>query len=487
MKRRWKFLLIIALVLTVLFAAGSFAVNRWLQSPETHARLEREIGEAIRMPLQLGKITFSAWSGVSVDGITIPSGEGNFFEVASFSVSPRYRSLLRGCIGIDEVRIVRPRVRMNESPEGGWRLPEFPKAVVEATVVPPAAAPAPSSAPAPAKPKKRPKVFIAKVVIADAGAEFIDKNKLPFATVAGLNATFTGLSEKSGAGEFAFRNVTIPGYATMDRIQGKVERNGEDIALRDLVVEVCGGRVSGDFTRAAGTPASAHLVLDNVNIGLLGKEARARIRNASGVVSGEARIDGIGDDAKALTGNGKITLRSGRCTEIELVRQLGEVLRVAAIAGFEVRQATVAFQIASGRIMLSPMDIASHPFGMSLAGGIAFDGAVDLVGTLRAPADYVATTALIAPQFSPPDANGLRSVQFDIKGTLDKPRQNLAEKLTGTTDRKAQRIIAAESAVSTILEKTNIGKHNPKLMKLLPELLNMRPAQPPAPAPPTQP
>ena len=238
---------------------------------------------------------------------------------------------------------------------------------------------------------------------------------------------------------------------------------------------------------ATGSPASACVVLDNVNIGLLGKEARARIRNASGVVSGEARIDGIGDDAKALTGNGKITLRSGRCTEIELVRQLGEVLRVAAIAGFEVRQATVAFQIASGRIMLSPMDIASHPFGMSLAGGIAFDGAVDLVGTLRAPADYVATTALIAPQFSPPDANGLRSVQFDIKGTLDKPRQNLAEKLTGTTDRKAQRIIAAESAVSTILEKTNIGKHNPKLMKLLPELLNMRPAQPPAPAPPTQP
>ena len=290
MKRRLKFLLIPALLLVALCAVGTWVVNRWLQSPETHARVEREIGDAIRMPLKLGKITFSAWNGVTVDGIAIPSGDGYFFEAATFSVSPRYRSLLRGAIGIGEVRIVRPRVHLHENPAGGWQLPEFPKAVVEAPVAAPVAAPVPSSDPAPAKPKKRPEVFIAKVVIADAGAELIDKNKQPFATVTGLNATFHDLSEKSGAGEFAFKNVTLPGYATLDRMNGKLERNGEDVSLRDLVVDVCGGRVSGEFTRAAGAPAGAHIVLENVNIGLLGKEARARIRNASGVAPQQQHI-----------------------------------------------------------------------------------------------------------------------------------------------------------------------------------------------------
>lgn len=491
MKRRLKFLFITAAVLVALCAAGSFALNRWLQSPETHARLEREIGEAMRMPLKLGKITLSLWSGLVVEGITVPAGDGNFFEAAALSADPKFTSLLRGRIALGEVRIVRPRIRLFESADGQWRLPEFPKAAEApvATAVAPAAPATPPAAPgvpvssAPPKPKKHIELLIRKIVIADGSAEMIDKQKLPFASVSGLNATFKDVSEKSAAGEIDIAGVTLPGYAVLDHIKANIDRNGEDFAVRNLAVNVCGGRVLGDFTRTAGSPASTHLVLDNVNIGLLGKEARAHIRNASGVVSGEARFAGIDGDRKAMTGNGTITLKSGRCTEIELVRQLGEVLRVAAIAGFEVREATANFQIASERVQLTPMDISSHPLGMSLSGGIGFDGAVELVGILRAPADFIAKAGLIAAQFSPPDSNGQRGVQFDIKGTLDKPRQNLAEKLTGTTDRKTQRIIAAESVLSTILEKTNIGKKNPKLMKLLPEILNVRPAPQPAPAP----
>ena len=482
MKRRLKFLLIIAAVLVAICAAGSWALNRWLQSPETHARIEREIGEAMHMPLKIGKITFSAWSGLTAEGIAIPAADGNFFEAASFSASPKFTSLLRGRIGLDEVRIVRPRLRMVESADGKWRLPELPKAA-EPPVAIAVTAPAPAPAPEPAKEKKRVELFIKKIVIADGGAELIDKQRLPFATVQGLNVTLRDVSEKSLSGEIEIAGAVLPGYATIDHLSGVAEHSGETFSVRNLSVNICGGRVAGDFTRTEGTPASAHLVLDNVNIGLLGKEARAHIRNASGIVSGEARITGIEGDKNAMTGNGTLKLTSGRCTEIELVRQIGEVLRVAAIAGFEVKEATANFQIASGRVLLSPMDISSHPLGMSLTGGVAFDGAVDLVGTLRAPADFIAKSAPIAGQFSPPDSSGQRSVRFDIKGTLDKPRQNLAEKLTGTTDRKEQRIIAVESAVSTLLEKTSIGKRNPKLMQMLPQLFPVKPAPPPAPTP----
>jgi hypothetical protein len=190
-----------------------------------------------------------------------------------------------------------------------------------------------------------------------------------------------------------------------------------------------------------------------VNIGLVGKEARARMRNASGIISGEIQLTGVEGGTKGMTGQGSLVLRSGRCTEIELVRQIGEVLQYAALAGFEVREATAKFRIASEHILLSPLEVSLQPLGISASGSVAFDGSVDLVGILSAPASIVQRTGLVSAQFSPPDATGRQSVQFDVKGTLDKPKQNLAAQLTGTKDRKLQRIIAAESILSTLFGK----------------------------------
>ncbi|MEQ1852299.1 MAG: hypothetical protein ABMA01_11985, partial [Chthoniobacteraceae bacterium] len=126
MKRLRKFLLIAAILLVVVFAAGSWALNRWLQSPEGHARIENEIGRAMRMPVKLGKLGFSAWSGVTAEGISVPAVEGNFFEARSLSAEHSFTSLLRGRVVLGDVRIVQPRVRLFESADGKWRLPELP-------------------------------------------------------------------------------------------------------------------------------------------------------------------------------------------------------------------------------------------------------------------------------------------------------------------------------------------------------------------------
>lgn len=159
--------------------------------------------------------------------------------------------------------------------------------------------------------------------------------------------------------------------------------------------------------------------------------------------------------------------------EIELVRQIGQILQYAALAGFEVREAGATFRIESERIFLTPLHVSLNPLRIAASGSVGFDGTNDLVGTLSAPSAIVAKTGLVSAQFSPPDAAGMQSVQFDIKGTLDKPKQNLAAQLTGTTDRKMQRIIAVESAAESILSNF-FGKKDAK-------------PKPPAPAPPGQP
>jgi hypothetical protein len=95
---------------------------------------------------------------------------------------------------------------------------------------------------------------------------------------------------------------------------------------------------------------------------------------------------------------------------------------------------------------------------------------------------------MLSARFTPPDARAQRSLPFAITGSVAKPSQNLAESLTGTKDRREQRIIGAAAAISSILERTNVGKKNPKLMQMLPQLIPVKPAPTPAPqAAPAQP
>jgi uncharacterized protein involved in outer membrane biogenesis len=451
-KRLRKILLAVLLLAVLAVAAGGWAIDRWLKSPAGHARVEAEISRALKMPLKLGRLGFSSWSGLSVEGISVPSADGNFFEARSLSVEHKFSSLVRGRIVLGEVRLVEPRLRWIQSPDGQWRLPALPApAVANVAPAPPATPPQAVPAPSPGSPDKRPEILIKRIAIVGGSAELLDAKRTPVAAVSGLDVTLRDASEISSSGEIAVAAVSFPGYVAASAIKASTAHRDRTFAVQSFVADICKGRVSGEFTVAADAPASARINMENVNLGLAGPVARSRMRNASGILSGDAELGGITGDAKTLTGRGSLLLKSGRCTEIELIRQIGEVLQYAVLAGFEVREASAKFRIASERVTLEPFDVSLHPLGMAVAGTVAFDGTVDMEGALSAPADIVGRTGLVGAQFSPPDAAGRQPVKFDIRGSLDDPKQNLAERLTGTKDRKWQRVIAAESILSTLL------------------------------------
>ena len=170
-------------------------------------------------------------------------------------------------------------------------------------------------------------------------------------------------------------------------------------------------------------------------------------------LSGHFQLAGLGSDPSALTGNGTLALKNGNCSQFEMLRQISDVLRLASLANFEIADATANFQIAGGKIAFSPVEITAPPAALTLTGPATFDGALKFAATLHFPADFVAKQSLVAAQFLPPDASNRRGIAFDITGTFAKPRQNLAEKLTGTKDRKQQRAIAAQAIISALMDR----------------------------------
>ena len=514
MKRIAKYLSIAALVLALVFTMAGWVLNRWLQSPAFRTAFEEELSRALRTPVKTGALTFSMWSGLAVQRIAVTGADGSTFEAAGVSASHRFSSLLRGKFTLSEVRIEQPHFRLIEDAAGNWRLPRNesaapivaspqPSAAGEIGTQPsaPAVVPAVSgqagspsaatpfpAAPAPSKNAKS-RVSIARIVLVGGTVELMDKTRAPFATFTGLNVTLNEAPGENFTGRFDIQRATLHGWLALDKLTGIVSRDGRIIQIRQLSANTGGGTLSGDATWTEGASGTADVKFNRINIARTAQDAGAANPRVGGMLSGEAHFAGLGADKNAITGKGTLDLKGGNCREIELLRQIGEVLQIAAIASFEISDVSTAFSVAQGQVILAPADVAAPPVGVTLTGPVAFDGALNLSAILHAPADFVARQPLVAGQFSPPDANNRRGVPFNITGTLKKPRQNLAEKLCGTKDRKQQRIIAAGSILSALMDRKK-----PKLAQPAPETppappdLTAPPAPrdlvaPPAPAP----
>src|SRR2546430_10295402 len=93
-KRFARILLIIAAAVLVLITAGGWVANRWLQSRQGRAFVEGKLAKALALPVKYEKIRFSAWRGLTAEGIAMPEKDGNFLEAAAISVKQDFASLL---------------------------------------------------------------------------------------------------------------------------------------------------------------------------------------------------------------------------------------------------------------------------------------------------------------------------------------------------------------------------------------------------------
>lgn len=445
MKRLAKYLGITAIVLVLLLCAGSWIVNRWLQSAAGHARMEEKIGAALRLPIKIGKLTFSVWSGITAKEIRVTGSDGVAFEAAGISASQRFSALLRASFALDELRIEQPRFVVVEDASGKWRF------AIGAPSQPaiPAVAPQPSAA-APKPPRES---SIGKIIIEGGTAEFIDKTHAPFAVFKGINATLREVTLRGFTGDFRVAQAILNGVLSINNITGIATRAGAEFQIRKLTAGAGGGSVTGEATWIEKATGSLILQCNHVDLSRASQDAGAAAKKISGMLDGNVQLVGLGGGTNTMTGNGALTLKNGNCAQFEVLRQIGDVLRVASLANFEIADATATFQIAGGQIVFAPVEVSAPPVGVTLNGPAAFDGLLNLTASLHAPAELVARQPVLAPQFSPPDAKNRRSVPFNITGTFSKPRQNLAEKITGTKDRKEQRIIAAGAILSTLMDR----------------------------------
>ena len=76
MKRIGRLLLWLIGGILLLGAVVLLGTNLYVQSQGTHRRIQQELSQRLGTPLQLRQISITPWSGLKLNGITIPQEPG---------------------------------------------------------------------------------------------------------------------------------------------------------------------------------------------------------------------------------------------------------------------------------------------------------------------------------------------------------------------------------------------------------------------------
>ena len=302
------------------------------------------------------------------------------------------------------------------------------------------------------KPKKGPEVSFAKIGVTNGIVELIDKDGKPYVSATGLRTMLTNVNGENIEGWVSVARLLLHGQFMLTDLRGIVSNTQKGFIIPEMKANLGGGTCVVGFSSKpdqTGTPFTTKIKLDNVNLSQAASDADAEPPNLEGTLNASLEMKGIGDNRKTFTGKGSLTLRNGRCREMDAIRDVGEVFQMEQIANFAISEAKSDFEIGMDRVFIRKLSIEAAPLGITAQGSVRLDG-----NKLNLTAMFNADEKLIAKQipelqkqFLPPDEKHQRGVAFEIEGSLTKPKNNLIQKITGTKDRKKQKVLAVESLI----------------------------------------
>lgn len=461
-KKLWRALLIVLGALAAFAAVLVLAVNLYVQSQRTQQRIEQELSQRIGTPLRIQRMSVTPWGGLKLNGITIPQTEpgmaGNFLAAQTFRLRIHFPSLFSHRLVVKEISLINPAVTWAQNAEGKWRLPLNP--VQPAAAPPPAATVTTQTAVAP------PHETIASPMPASAAPNFSDAYPAPENTSAGpfipeirrvnlAGGHFHFLDHKSrvvalfDAVDFRsnFRdtaavrgNIRIGKTSLRDRffleqLQSPLEYGPTQLEFAKITARAAGGAITGHFTmhpELEDSPFAATVGFQDLQADRLVTEAGGPRGAIFGRVEGKLAASGKTADANALSGNGEIFLRDGEVRQYSLLVALGQITQIQELQQLHLDQAHVKYHIDPGVITVDELLLQSPNIRLSATGTISFEGALRMEAQLAVNEKIRAQLfRAIRDNFQPIPEAGYAAVQFQIGGTLDRPKSNLVEKLVG--------------------------------------------------------
>jgi hypothetical protein len=460
-KKISRLALLVACALAGLLAAALLAVNLYVQAKGTQERIQQELSQRLGTTLRIRRISVTPWFGLKLTGITMPQGagatRGDFLRADTFRLRIRLASLFARRLVINEISLINPNVVWAQNDDGQWRLPSAPRPEEPAAVLPqepqaPAAKPGNVAIPSPANSAGAGAVVEEEANIAEVTARpftpevqrvnmtngnfhFLDVKGKPVATFEGVGFRSSLRNSTELRGNASIARIALRNRFFLKNLKSPVKYDPLEIALSQITASAAGGEITGRFSlRPADedSPFQAMVAFRDVQADRVVAEAGGPSGMVQGRIEGKLDATGRTADANALAGTGEIFLRDGEVRQFSLLVALGQLLQIDELTRLRLDQAQVKYHIMPGVVMIDELLLTSPNIRLSATGTVDFKGRLKLESQLAINEKIRGQLfGGMRESFRPIDTPGFAAVDFQVTGTLDRPKTNLMGKVVG--------------------------------------------------------
>ena len=447
-----------------IFGAVLFlALNLYVQSQGTQARIQQELRQRFGGTLKIGRISVTPWSGLKLSGITIAQGttgtSGNFLEAKNFGLRIAFFSLFSRRLVIKEVSLVSPNVVWPQNGDGKWRLPDLrperpenaPKNIAAATssaeesekTGTPAESPiteTPSKQPLPHPDRKTnaPTAFISeihKVSLTNGNFRFLGRENEAVANFEGVGFRAAVHNASALKGNARVAKVSLRERFFLQQLRSPLRYDANGLDLSQISAHIGSGDVTGRFTMQPETeesPFRVEMKFRGVQADQIITEAGGPSGVLQGKLEGSLQTEGKTTDPDALAGSGEVFLHDGQLRQYNLLVTLGQLFQIEELTQLHLDQAEAKYHLAPGVVKIDELVLRSANIHLSATGTVSFRGKLHLSSRLAINEKIRAQLFKpIRTNFQPTEEPGYSAVDFEVSGTLERPKTNLLEKVVG--------------------------------------------------------
>lgn len=204
--------------------------------------------------------------------------------------------------------------------------------------------------------------------------------------------------------------------------------------IGNIQAESGGGAVVGEGTLGLLAPQPFSLRVDATNVDLEKMSAELPSLRMAGNAQGNVMLEGSLFEDATWKGTAKVQVEEGRFKGISVLQMLGQVFQIQELSNFKIRRGVASLRIADKNLVLDELQLDGNDIVLSAPGNIDFQKNLSLNAKLTVPENLLngKVMQLLSGGFSAPDEAGLRSIAFQVGGTLERPSTNLMEKAVGS-------------------------------------------------------
>jgi type II secretion system protein N len=444
----WLFLVVVAIFLVSLLGA-----NLYVQSQATQERIQQELSQRLKMPLQIQRISVTPWGGLKLSGITIPQRNDvhgpPFLQAKHFQLRVQLRSIFWRPLVIKEVALIAPAVIWPQNESGEWRVPMTePPAEAQTQVEEPKVSTPETSPEGAASEKERkqtkavevenaaPGPQIKKVRLSDGSFHFLDHEKRNIALFDGVQFSSSMRDVTTIRGQARVAKIALRDRVFLSALRSPIRYSPSELELSGITAQIAKGQLNGDFSmqpQAEDSPFTVHASFHRVQADELVADAGGSREIVHGTLEGTLEATGKTADPDALTGSGTILLQNGHVQQFAVLAALGQLLQIEELTQLDLEQAEAKYHLAGNTILVDELLLRSPNLRLTATGSVSLHGGKLALDSMLAINEKIRSQLFrgIRENFVATSEPGQYALQFHVGGTLENPRTDLVERAVG--------------------------------------------------------